>query len=44
VYVSIRNLPLGRRDNGRTDPRSRQATPRIVVLLGLTSLFTDISA
>lgn len=44
MYVSIRNLPLGRRDNGRTDPRSRQATPRIVVLLGLTSLFTDISA
>lgn len=44
MYVSIRNLPLGRRDNVRTDPRSRRAAPRIVVLLGLTSLFTDISS
>lgn len=44
MYVSFRNLPVGRRNGSRDDPRSRRAAPRTVVLLGLTSLFTDISS
>lgn len=44
MYVSIRNLPLGRRSSVRTDPRARRAAPRVVVLLGLTSLLTDVSS
>ncbi|KGN41242.1 major facilitator transporter [Knoellia aerolata DSM 18566] len=41
MYVSFRNLPVDRRAGSRS---RRAAVPRTVVLLGLTSLFTDISS
>ncbi|MFC7491296.1 MULTISPECIES: MFS transporter [unclassified Knoellia] len=41
MYISLRHQPAA----GRDGPRSRAgAAPRVVVLLGLTSLFTDVSS
>ena len=41
MYVSFRNLPVDRLSGSRA---RRRAAPRTVVLLGLTSLFTDVSS
>ena len=41
MYISFRNQPTARPDGSRSRGR---ATPRTVVLLGFTSLFTDISS